>query len=143
MRERSVWRIESLRFRVGLLVVLVEGSADEAARSSIISIWEDVAVSVSSSSSFSFFALSLGSLICAFRVGILVSFEGKKGYVYHNPRTPRASTRKAGKKEIRITLLYRRAIMEKLTCFLTLSIIRSINGAGHGKSSDTARSATQ
>lgn len=38
VRERSVWRIESFRFRVGLLVVLVEGSADEAARSSMISI---------------------------------------------------------------------------------------------------------
>jgi hypothetical protein len=38
VRERSVWRIESFRFRVGLLVVFVEGSADEAARSSMISI---------------------------------------------------------------------------------------------------------
>jgi hypothetical protein len=30
-----------------------------------------------------------------------------------------------------------------LTCFLTRSIIRSINGPGHGRSSETARSATQ
>lgn len=42
--ERSVWRIESLRFRVGFDVLLfpslgmVKGSEDEAARSSIASI---------------------------------------------------------------------------------------------------------
>lgn len=38
VRARSVWRIESLRFRVALLVVAV-GSPDEAARSSIASIY--------------------------------------------------------------------------------------------------------
>lgn len=41
--ERSVWRIESLRFRVGLLLLLlvvVVGSEEEAARSSIVSIYE-------------------------------------------------------------------------------------------------------
>lgn len=39
--ERSVWRIESLRFRVGLLLLLVVvvGSEEEAARSSIVSIY--------------------------------------------------------------------------------------------------------
>lgn len=38
--ERSVWRIESLRFRVGLdVLLLVKGSEDEAARPSIASIW--------------------------------------------------------------------------------------------------------
>lgn len=41
VRARSVWRIESLRFRVALFVLLVVdiGSADEAARSSIASIY--------------------------------------------------------------------------------------------------------
>jgi hypothetical protein len=40
--ERSVWRIESLRFRVGLLLLLVGVGvgSEEAARSSIVSIWD-------------------------------------------------------------------------------------------------------
>lgn len=39
VRERSVWRMESLRLRVGLWEVVVGvGSEDEAARSSIDSI---------------------------------------------------------------------------------------------------------
>lgn len=39
VRERSVWRIESLRLSVGLLLLLVVyGSEDDAARSSIVSI---------------------------------------------------------------------------------------------------------
>ena len=38
VRARSVWRIESLRFRVALLVVAV-GSPELAARSSIASIY--------------------------------------------------------------------------------------------------------
>ena len=42
VRARSVCRIDSFRFRLGLLVLLLfamPGSAAEAARSSIISIW--------------------------------------------------------------------------------------------------------
>jgi hypothetical protein len=50
VRDRSVWRMESLRLREGLLVVVVaavvvllnrvgDGSDDAALRSSMVSIW--------------------------------------------------------------------------------------------------------
>lgn len=40
VRERSVWRMESLRFRVGFVVGFVDvGSEAAAVRSSIFSIW--------------------------------------------------------------------------------------------------------
>lgn len=42
VRARSVWRIERRRFRFGLCVVLAIVSAEEAARSSIVSIYDGV-----------------------------------------------------------------------------------------------------
>lgn len=92
VRARSVWRIESLRFRVALFVVAV-GSPDEAARSSIASIYRHHQLDTSP--------------IQANAAHSDIKGEGM------------------------------------LTCLLTLSIILSIKLAGHGRSSETARSATQ
>lgn len=95
VRARSVWRIDSLRFRFGLLLLVfaLPRSAAEAARSSIVSIWGVQGYLVS----FSFFRSLIDTIL---------------GYQRH-------------------------------TCLLTLFIMRSINAVGHGRSSDTARSATQ
>lgn len=94
---RSVWRIERRRLRFGLcVVVVVVGfvSAEEAARSSIVSIF---IVSVDELAFVCFFVWNWGPFF----------FSGE------------------------------------LTCIRTRSIIRSMSGAGQGRTSETARSATQ